>query len=220
MNEPTTLTPFEGRQVLSTGIEIPGAAGGLRDSLAVDPFEGHQGTKVFVLLETTVDKLRFDPVKDTDGWKRVHILAVELGLIVDAQDVEAMVAAQRVRIAEHAAAKEASEKGGRIVYPTDEELLEAHTNGDHADALIEGCVECQREVDLEAKEKADAEDLKTELGKATAAAAGGEVNGSGDGPPPVNRARAAAEKKAAAKKAPAKKAAAKKAPAKRPAGPK
>lgn len=149
MTKPTPaaeLSTFEGKPVLSTGIEIPGAAGGLRESLAVDPFEGHKGQRVLVLLETTVDKLRFDPVKDTDGWKRVHILAVDLGMVVDPQDVEAMLAAQRERIAAHKAEAEAEAKGMEtITYPTDEELHTAHEAGEHADLAITGCVDCQNE---------------------------------------------------------------------------
>lgn len=97
--------------MLSTGLEIPGAAGGLRESLDIDPFEGHSGERVVVVLDTTVGKIRFDPIKDTNGWKRVHVLDVGLGMVVDADLVEDMLARQRERIAEHKADEEAKAKG-------------------------------------------------------------------------------------------------------------
>lgn len=157
MTDQTQLDDFEGQQVLAAGIEIPGAAGGLREALGVDPVQLHKGDEVFVLLRCTTDKVRFDPVKDTAGLRRVHILAVEEGMLVDGELVAEHLAASRARIAEAKLAKEAAEKGGVIQFPTDEELLEQHQAGAHASALVEGCVECQRELDAEATEKADAE---------------------------------------------------------------
>lgn len=74
----TELGEFEGKTVLSVGIEIPGAAGGLRDALAIDPIVKHKDDEALVLLRCKVEKLRHDPVKDTDGWRRVHILKVEV----------------------------------------------------------------------------------------------------------------------------------------------
>lgn len=160
----TTLDDFEGQKVLAAGIEIPGAAGGLREALGVDPVQLHKGDEVFVLLRCTTDKVRFDPVKDTAGLRRVHILAVEEGMLVDGELVEEHLAASRARIAEAKLAREAAEKGGVLQYPTDEELLAAHEAGEHAAGLVEGCVECQKEIDAEAAEKGDAEAAATEEG--------------------------------------------------------
>lgn len=171
----TTLDDFEGQQVLAVGIEIPGAAGGLREALNVDPVQLHKGDVAYVLLKTTTGKIRFDPVKDTQGLRRVHILEVEEGMLVDGALVDEHLAGQRARIAEAKLAKEAAEKGGVIQFPTDEELLEAHEAGEHAAALVEGCVECQKEIDAEAAEVA------------ADGSVAGEVTGDGSGEalPPV-----------------------------------
>jgi hypothetical protein len=150
---PTQLDPFEGQPVLSVGIEIPGAAGGLRDALKIDPVQLRHGEKAYVLLETTTDKIRFDPDKDEDGWKRVHVLAVEQGMLVDADLVADHLATQRARIAEaHAqAALEKRREAGE--FTLDEAALdEAHDNGDHASGLVPGCPQCDHEAALEAAE--------------------------------------------------------------------
>ncbi len=150
---PTQLDPFEGQPVLSVGIEIPGAAGGLREALKIDPVQLRHGEKAYVLLETTTDKIRFDPDKDEDGWKRVHVLAVEQGMLVDEDLVAEHLATQKARIAE-ARAAEALEKRREAGEFTLEEaaLDEAHDNGDHADGLVAGCPQCDREAALAAAE--------------------------------------------------------------------
>lgn len=148
MPEPTTLDPFEGQPVLSVGIEIPGAAGGLRESLKIDPLQLRHGERVFVVLETTVDKIRFDPVKDSDGWKRVHVLAAVQGMIVDASVVEAQLDENR-RLIE--AAKRAQTGEANL---DDYELELAHEKGEHAKELVAGCPKCDAEAAAVAAEAA------------------------------------------------------------------
>lgn len=102
----TVIGEYDGCAIISTGIEIPGAAGGLRDPLKVAPFTGHKGQKVFVLLETTVDKIRFDPLKDTEAWRQVSILKTDIATIVDEGFAKSHLDAQReaIRLAEEEAA--------------------------------------------------------------------------------------------------------------------
>lgn len=149
MADDATLDPFEGQDVLSVGIEIPGAAGGLREALKIDPVQLHKGDKAYVLLETTTDKIRFDPVKDSDGLKRVHILAVEQGMLVDESLVRDHLDRQRERV-------EAALRRGKGEFTLDEsQLEEAHADGEHADGLVDGCPSCDAERAAEAAESGE-----------------------------------------------------------------
>lgn len=150
---PVQLDPFEGQPVLSVGMEIPGAAGGLRESMKLDPVQLHKGQRVYVVLETTVDKIRFDPVKDSDGWKRVHVLNAEQGMIVDADLVQAHLDEQKARIqaARDAEAEAKRREGGE--FTLDESALEEeHQQGKHADGLVKGCPPCDAEAAAAADE--------------------------------------------------------------------
>ena len=49
--------------MVSAGIEIPSAGGGLHDALRVQPRQLHLGDEVYVVLHLRTKKVRFDPVK-------------------------------------------------------------------------------------------------------------------------------------------------------------
>lgn len=68
------LTPIGGREVTQVGVEIPGAGGGLHDALAFDAIELDIDDEVYVVLKVRCAKLRFDPIKDSDCMRRVHIM--------------------------------------------------------------------------------------------------------------------------------------------------
>lgn len=171
---PTALDPFEGEPVSSAGMEIPGAAGGLREAMKLDPVQLHKGQRVIVVLDTTVEKIRFDPLKDSDGWKRVHILGVEQGLIAAvsggddgdeldggeaAQFIDALLAEQRLRIKAARDAYENDLRRAKGQYTIEEEAAEAeHLDGQHVGGLRDGCPECDKERAALAAEEADAED--------------------------------------------------------------
>lgn len=157
------LPPFEGRPVLGVGIEIPGAGGGLRDSLTIDPVVYHYGDVVHVVVKGRVGKIRFDPVKDAgEAVRRIHVLEVEDAVLVDAEDVTSMLDAQAARI---------EEARGLLRLPFDE-LTEQHEAGEHAADLVDDCPECDRE--REAMEAENLE-LRDELAdRRTAKAAGGD----------------------------------------------
>jgi hypothetical protein len=70
------MTPFEGHDVIASGVEMPGASGGLNKALAVNALELHHGEPCYLIVETKVEKVRHDKVKDTDYLQRIHVLKV------------------------------------------------------------------------------------------------------------------------------------------------
>lgn len=96
------LSPLEGKEVLSAGMEIRNAAGGLNEALKIEPVEWHHGDRVTVVLDCEMSKLRFDPVKDSDGLRRIHILTADEATIIDRSLVEEALEAQRIKIEEAA----------------------------------------------------------------------------------------------------------------------
>lgn len=95
------LEPFEGLPVVSAGIEIPGAAGGLRDAMKVEPRAWHQGDRCYVLLECDVAKVRHDPIEQGEyngPQRRVHILNALGGTIMEPDLAKPAIDAQHERI--------------------------------------------------------------------------------------------------------------------------
>lgn len=96
-----TLSPFEGKEVIATTIAITRAGDGLSAALAVDPVEMHTGQKVYVVLETEVEKVSFIPSKDSEQKMiRQHTLRAGTSTIVEASLVEAVLDLQKCRIEE------------------------------------------------------------------------------------------------------------------------
>ena len=92
-----TLTDFEGVPVDSTGIEMPGAGGGLNKALAIDEMELHHGDEGTLVLRYKVVKVRFDPIKDSDHLQRVHVLQVTNAASIDGETVDAVLEEQERR---------------------------------------------------------------------------------------------------------------------------
>ena len=109
----TDLGEFEGRPILSTGFELPGASGGLNAALAVDGLILHHGDKTHLVLEVDTVKVRFDPIKDTEGVQRVQVLKVLMAAQIDADAVADALDKQRIRVEEAAGVT-------RIPYPDDD----------------------------------------------------------------------------------------------------
>lgn len=151
----STLTPFEGKDVLAAGIEIPNAAGGLREAMAIDPQEFHHGERRYVVLELDVKRVRFDPIPKTKGLSRVHVFTANAATFVDADLVAKHVEAQRERI--EAAKVEKERADGIVRVPFGDTLQEAHDRGEHGDGLVEGCPDCDAEQDALDEEKDEAE---------------------------------------------------------------
>lgn len=95
-----TLEDFEGKEVLSSGVEMPGASGGLNKALVVDDIEWHHKDKGVLVIEYEVTKVRFDPVKDTNGLQRIHVLKVTNASQVDTDLVADLLAEQAKRVEE------------------------------------------------------------------------------------------------------------------------
>lgn len=88
------LTPFEGRDVTRCRVEIPGAAGGLRDALDFDPVEIGHDEEVCIVMKLRCRKVRFDEIKDSDCLARVHVLEPIEG---EASFVEEAVVEEAIR---------------------------------------------------------------------------------------------------------------------------
>jgi hypothetical protein len=86
-SERVDLGTYDGRDIISCGIVIPGAGGGLREALGLDPIELHYGDQVDVLLRCTVGKHTHDPIldkhkEDTGNLNLVYTLDVNKGTIL------------------------------------------------------------------------------------------------------------------------------------------
>lgn len=91
------MTPFEGHDVIASGVEMPGASGGLNKALAVNALELHHGDPCYLIIEAEVVKVRHDGVKDTDCLQRVHVLRVNNATTIDEGAVREALDAQVVR---------------------------------------------------------------------------------------------------------------------------
>jgi hypothetical protein len=145
----SALGEFEGLPVLAVGIELPGAAGGLRDPLRVDPLILHGGEQAFATFELVTNKVRFDPVKVDDvliGWTRVHVMGVENATFVDENLVRDQLDEMARRVAERKEADEAAKRRESGNVNLDDALHEKdHAAGRHSDGLVQGCPECDAE---------------------------------------------------------------------------
>ena len=103
------LTPFEGRDVTRCRVEIPSAAGGLRDALDFDPMEIAHDEEVCLVLKLRCKKVRFDEIKDSDCLARVHVLETIEG---EATFVEEAVVAEALRAQKERIKKAQEEEGG------------------------------------------------------------------------------------------------------------
>lgn len=94
------LEPFEGLPVIQSKIEIPSAAGGLRDAMKIEPRAWRKGDTTFVLMECTVGKVRFDPVTDdeTGPQARVHVLHAIAGTVLAPEVAKTWIDEQKDRI--------------------------------------------------------------------------------------------------------------------------
>lgn len=154
MADTSKLDPFEGIDVLAAGIEIPGAAGGLRDAMRIEPQQFHAAEKLYVVLECDVAKIRFDPIQsdgETLGWRRVHVLAAQAATFVDGDLVKEAIESQKRKIT---LAAEAAAGIGRLAFADDDEAIKAHADGLHSAGLVPGCPTCDEEADAATVEEA------------------------------------------------------------------
>ncbi len=139
------LSDFEGKRVDQVGIEIPGAAGGLRDAVKIEPQEFAHGDTVYVAMECTVVKVRHEPIDKDDpsgAQRRVHVFGVDGATIVGEDVVRSHIDNQRERI--RRAREEAS---GILRLHTGDELEREHNEGKHSLGLVDGCPDCDAEAE-------------------------------------------------------------------------
>lgn len=146
-----TLPAFEGHDVTQAGIEIPNAAGGLREAMSIQPEAIRQGERRYVVLEVVCQKVRHEPVdreQPAGDQARVHVLMAEAATFVDHDLVRDQLDRQKARIALHK-----DEVSGQQRTPTDAEFDLEHFAGKHAKRRKTGCPSCEKEKALEAEEK-------------------------------------------------------------------
>jgi hypothetical protein len=91
------LTPFEGRDVISSGVEMPAASGGLHKAVVVNDLELNHGDEGAMIIWFSVKKVRFDPLGDTDALERVHVLTLTNAAPIDPESVAEILDAQKIR---------------------------------------------------------------------------------------------------------------------------
>jgi len=95
------LAPFEDRDVVRTAVAVTNAGDGLSAAMKIQPQELHLGETVYIVLETTVAKVRFDPADkdEPDGEVvRVHVLRAGTAAMVERKLVGKLLDAQADRI--------------------------------------------------------------------------------------------------------------------------
>jgi hypothetical protein len=158
--EVEALGTFEGLPVLGVGIEIPNAAGGLRDPLKIDPLILHGGEEAFATFQLATVKIRFDPVNGDDdalrGWTRVHVLAVTNATFIDEELVRDQLDEMAERVEERRQAEALEKERAKGIRRLDFSgpIGEAHAAGEHTE-LVEGCGECDAEQRAVAAEAVD-----------------------------------------------------------------
>lgn len=96
------LKRFDGKDVIAAATQIRKTGDGLSKAMAAEPQEFHHGDRVYVVIEAVVEKVRFDPVTDTDKLTRVHMLVADTSTFVDEDLVAAVLEEQRRKNDEHA----------------------------------------------------------------------------------------------------------------------
>lgn len=94
------LGEFDGRDVLTTSVKVTRAGDGLSEALGVDPQLLHHGDRGAIVIEYEVDKITFDPIKDTAGLNRVHTLKAMRGTLISLDEVQEKLDEQTRRIEE------------------------------------------------------------------------------------------------------------------------
>lgn len=132
------LAKFEGKEVHSSTVAITNAGDGLSKAMKVEPVELHHAQTVWVVLECEVAKVRFDPVKDTDGLQRVHVLRAGRSTLIDGDLVRAALDEQQEKIDEALGNMHL----GLLTDDQIDGLMAAHDSGLHEGITEDGCPAC------------------------------------------------------------------------------
>ena len=144
MSETIDLGTFDGLAVRATGVAVTNAGDGLSDAMKTEPVILHNGDTVYVVLECEVGKITHVPVKDGDGWKRIHQLKAGVATIVDEAAVKAAIDVQRARI-------EQARLVAKGILKLPGMLVDEHDRGEHEFiGPVEGCAVCDEQLDAAA----------------------------------------------------------------------
>ena len=134
--------------------------------MKIEPQAFKQGEKKFVVLECVMRDVDFKPIDVTNpggDQKRQHVLVATAATFIDEEYVKEALEAQRLRLEAAAEAESGQERIDGAKLDLD------HFEGKHADALVKGCDECDKERELIDKEReADVEAIPITRGKAKA----------------------------------------------------
>lgn len=163
----TVLAQFEGNDVMAARIEIPGAAGGLRDAMEFDAIELHLGDEVYVAIHCRTKKVRFDPEskEHPERLVRVHVLEALTAAFIDDELVGEQLRTHKLRVAkqrEEAAGVQQLEDALDDDVPAIEPavMTVAHDSGMHHGVTVAGCPRCaERNADRADDDRAARADL-------------------------------------------------------------
>lgn len=166
----TKLSPFEDVDVVSSRIEIPDAAGGLREALKVEPVQLHIDDELHVVLHCRVKKVRFDPAgKGHEGeLTRVHVLETLEAAFIDADQVAEHIRENVDRVKREVERLAGVQRLDDAMLDDDEQseldaeneaaMIQAHKTGLHPQSTVAGCPSCaERELDREADKRGRAD---------------------------------------------------------------
>lgn len=147
---------YNGRKIVGNLMEIRNAGGAFSAELLVANPDLLEGAKVGDVVSVGMRLVCIDehyPVEDRKepsegGVKHKFVFDPTHLALVDDDILDGAFEAHAERVQR---AKDAEAGQGRL--PTDEELHSAHLAGEHAAGLVDGCVDCAEEADLEAAGK-------------------------------------------------------------------
>ena len=102
MSDPTAaerpkLSPYGGRDVITSGIVAPNMAGGLRKAFSVDRLELPIGSKGAMVLEFEVTGHQHKEVKDTEALELVNVVLVTGAAMIERETVAEVLDLQKER---------------------------------------------------------------------------------------------------------------------------
>lgn len=95
------MIEFEGHKVTTSRVAVTNAGDGLSEAMAIDPGELALGSTVYVVLECSVAKVRYEPAqRESADLTRVHVLRAGLATLVDERAVRKALREQRRKLDE------------------------------------------------------------------------------------------------------------------------
>lgn len=140
------LTPYRGKAVNKTSLQITNAGDGLSQALDIEPLELEPGQTYFVVLKCKAGQHVHKLTKDEDEYVLKQQLVAGTSVMVDAELVQHVIDEQEERNEQARLIAEQAKGVHRLPWnqPADnaDELVAHHEAGEHADALKDGCPNC------------------------------------------------------------------------------